>query len=225
MSNETENRKKYVSIAKSYLGMKEGSKEHEQILHYFNRAKPQGYKARISDPWCAIFMSACAVQAFGKKNAVTFFPLSASCPRIVTESKAKSIWVEKDSYKPKSGDLILYDWDDSGKGDDKNSPDHVGIVETVRDGKITVIEGNYNDKVKERIIKINGENIRGFATPHFDRIKSVAKKTNKQIAKEVIAGKWGNGKDRKEALEAAGYDYKAVQKEVNKLMKEGEKKK
>jgi len=46
-----------------------------------------------------------------------------------------------------------------------------------------------------------------------------AKKSNKQIAKEVVAGKWGNGDARKKKLKAAGYDYKAIQKEVNKLMR------
>lgn len=39
-----------------------------------------------------------------------------------------------------------------------------------------------------------------------------------QIAKEVMAGKWGNGTARKEALAKAGYDYSAVQAAVNKLM-------
>lgn len=38
------------------------------------------------------------------------------------------------------------------------------------------------------------------------------------IAREVIAGKWGNGSDREAKLTAAGYDYNAVQKEVNRLM-------
>ena len=42
-----------------------------------------------------------------------------------------------------------------------------------------------------------------------------AKKTVSQLADEVIAGKWGNGSDRKARLEAAGYDYSAVQAEVN----------
>lgn len=42
-----------------------------------------------------------------------------------------------------------------------------------------------------------------------------ARKTNEQIADEVIAGKWGNGADRKARLEAAGYDYSAIQKIVN----------
>ena len=45
------------------------------------------------------------------------------------------------------------------------------------------------------------------------------KKSNEEIAKEVIAGKWGNGADRKKKLQAAGYDYSAIQKIVNKLLK------
>ena len=39
-----------------------------------------------------------------------------------------------------------------------------------------------------------------------------------EIAKEVIAGKWGNGSDRKAKLVKAGYDYNKVQEEVNKIL-------
>lgn len=38
------------------------------------------------------------------------------------------------------------------------------------------------------------------------------------VAKEVIAGKWGTGDARKNALEAAGYDYKVVQAKVNEIL-------
>lgn len=48
---------------------------------------------------------------------------------------------------------------------------------------------------------------------------TTAKKSVTEIAKEVIAGKWGNGDARKKALTAAGYDYSAVQKKVNELLK------
>ena len=44
------------------------------------------------------------------------------------------------------------------------------------------------------------------------------------IAKEVIAGKWGNGAVRKRRLEKAGYDYLQVQKCVNYLLSSGSKK-
>lgn len=45
------------------------------------------------------------------------------------------------------------------------------------------------------------------------------KKTVDELAREVINGKWGNGTDRKNRLTAAGYDYSAVQKRVNELLK------
>lgn len=48
--------------------------------------------------------------------------------------------------------------------------------------------------------------------------KKATKKSNKQIAKEVVAGKWGNGVARRLKLKAAGYNYKEIQKEVNKLI-------
>lgn len=45
--------------------------------------------------------------------------------------------------------------------------------------------------------------------------QKAAKKTVEQVASEVIQGKWGNGSERKEKLQKAGYDYDAVQKAVN----------
>lgn len=42
-----------------------------------------------------------------------------------------------------------------------------------------------------------------------------AKKSNEEIADEVIRGDWGNGNDRKQRLTAAGYDYSAIQAIVN----------
>lgn len=41
------------------------------------------------------------------------------------------------------------------------------------------------------------------------------KKSNEEIANEVINGAWGNGEDRKNRLTQAGYDYRAIQDIVN----------
>lgn len=48
-------------------------------------------------------------------------------------------------------------------------------------------------------------------------VSTPTRKSNTEIAKEVIAGKWGNGADRKTKLTKAGYDYAKIQAEVNKL--------
>lgn len=45
-----------------------------------------------------------------------------------------------------------------------------------------------------------------------------ARKSVSELAVEVIAGKWGNGADRRQRLNDAGYDYNAVQSEVNKRL-------
>ena len=45
-----------------------------------------------------------------------------------------------------------------------------------------------------------------------------SKKSNEVIANEVIAGKWGNGADRKNRLTSAGYNYDAIQDIVNQKM-------
>ena len=47
---------------------------------------------------------------------------------------------------------------------------------------------------------------------------STGKKSTDTIAKEVIAGEWGNGDARKKKLEAAGYDYDTIQKRVNEML-------
>lgn len=46
-----------------------------------------------------------------------------------------------------------------------------------------------------------------------------AKKTNMEVAREVIAGKWGNNPVRKQRLTAAGYNAAEIQKLVNQLLK------
>ena len=47
--------------------------------------------------------------------------------------------------------------------------------------------------------------------------KNTEKKSNMQIAKEVLDGKWGNGDSRKKRLKSAGYDPKEIQRLVNKM--------
>ena len=55
--------------------------------------------------------------------------------------------------------------------------------------------------------------------PKTETTSTTKKKSVTALAKEVIAGKWGAGEDRKKRLTAAGYDYAAVQKKVNEILK------
>ena len=77
--------------------------------------------------------------------------------------------MEDENRTPQPGDIIFYDWEDKGTGDNQGWSDHVGIVEKVSGGKITVIEGNYSEAVKRRNIAVNGKFIRGFGIPNYDK--------------------------------------------------------
>ena len=60
----------------------------------------------------------------------------------------------------------------------------------------------------------------GESTPTPAPTPSVSK-SNEELANEVIAGKWGNGDDRKNRLTSAGYNYSAVQSIVNQKLSGG----
>lgn len=160
-------RKKLVQTALEDMGAKEGGARHKKIIDTFNKVKPDGWPMTYKAPWCAAAVSAWAIEAFGADKAKKAFPLSANCGTIIKKAKKLGTWKEKDSYKPTAGDWVLYDWDDSGKGDDKNGPDHVGLIQKVGDKYFTVIEGNKNDAVENRRVAINGKYIRGFVVPDY----------------------------------------------------------
>ncbi|MBR2884131.1 MAG: hypothetical protein IKB93_04995 [Clostridia bacterium] len=104
---------------------------------------------------------------------------------------------------------------------DGNGSYKITLFENVSGSKITVIEGNCGNKVARRTISVNGKYIRGFVTPHYEKITvdNVPVKSIDEVTKEVLSGKWGTGAKRKQALVNAGYDYDAVQKRVNEIVK------
>lgn len=65
------------------------------------------------------------------------------------------------------------------------------------------------------IIKNGGFNGYGKGTPSPAPQPTPSKKSNEELANEVIAGQWGNGDDRRNRLTQAGYNYDAVQSIVN----------
>ena len=53
----------------------------------------------------------------------------------------------------------------------------------------------------------------------FNPKETTPRKSNEEIAVEVIEGKWGVGNDRRQRLSNAGYDYKEIQKIVNDMLR------
>ena len=182
MTTAKDLRKKLVETAYKDIGAKEGGKVHKHIIDVFNKVKPDGWAMTYTAPWCAAAVSSWAIEAFGTDKAKKYFPLSANCGTIITKAKKLGIWKEKDSYKPTAGDWILYDWQDSGKGDNTGSPDHVGLVQKVGEKYFTVIEGNKNDAVEQRRVAINGKYVRGFVVPDYAKMVPAPKKAEPKKA-------------------------------------------
>ena len=156
-----------VHFAMRFNGVKRGSTEHKAIIDGYNNINPlpRGYVVKYTDAWCATFAS------YVFSNFTADFPFECSCGKMIEKSQKMGIWEENDAYTPKIGDVILYDWSDSGIGDNAGTPDHVGIVVTIDGAKMQVIEGNKNDAVGIRNMSVNGRFIRGYILPHFTEVK------------------------------------------------------
>ena len=156
-----------VNLAKSWVGKNEADGSFKSIIDIYNSHKPyaRGVKMEYNWEWCACTWSALAI----KLGYTDIIPLEISCTKLIELAKEMGIWVEADDHIPAPGDGVIYDWQDtSGKADNKGGPDHIGIVEDVKNGIITVIEGNYSNSVKRRQLEVNGKYIRGFICPKYD---------------------------------------------------------
>ena len=213
-----------VKKIESWIGLNEADGSFTKILDIYNAYDnlPRKIKMTKTMSWCACTWSAVAIDL----GYTDIMPIEISCGNLITLAKKAGIWVESDAYVAKIGDGILYDWDDSGKGDTTGWPEHVGVVTEVSGGYYVVSEGNYKNRVGKRTISVNGRFIRGFITPKYDSESisiqppnTTVLKDNKTVAREVILGTWGSGKDRIKNLVAAGYDATIIQETVNQLLK------
>lgn len=163
--NELDRRILFVKNAQKYEGLREADNSHRQIIDLYNsiRPLPRGYAMTYTDPWCAAFVSAVGYES-GMSDII--YP-ECSCDVMISLYSGTGRWMENDDYVPLIGDLVMYDWNDSGEGDNTGSADHVGIVEAVNGDKMLVIEGNISDRVDYRELNINSINIRGFCLPDF----------------------------------------------------------
>lgn len=214
-------RTKVIEQARAWLGCNEADGTHKKIIDIYNTQNPlpRRYKVQYTDAWCATFVSAVAV----KLGYTAIIPCECSCNYMIQGFKNLGCWVENDAYTPKPADVIFYDWQDSGSGDNVGSSDHVGYVDSCDGVNIVVIEGNKNNAVERRTLKVNSRYIRGFGVPKYNTESTNNnannnKKSVEEVAREVIAGLWSTGEERKTRLVNAGYDYNAVQSRVNAIL-------
>lgn len=158
-------RSKVVAQAQAWLGYNENDETFKEIIDVYNSHKPlaRGYTMKYTDEWCATFVSAVSIRC----GYTDIMPTECGCEKMIDLYQALGCWEEDDSYVPDTGDVIFYDWQDSGSGDNTGHADHVGIVESVSGSTITVIEGNYSSSVKRRTLQVNSKYIRGFGLPKY----------------------------------------------------------
>lgn len=162
---EADARQKIISVAVSWYGRNEADGSHRFIIDLYNSYIPlaRGYKVKYTDAWCATMASAAAIKA----GFTDIIPTECGCGQLIAAFQAMNRWVENDAYIPSPGDYIFYDWDDTGAGDCTGWPEHVGIVISVFDNVIKVIEGNKDDAVGYREVRVNGRYIRGYGVPDY----------------------------------------------------------
>lgn len=156
-----------VDTACSYLGCKESDGTHKKIIDIYNSQPklPRGYRVTYADAWCATYVSAISVLC----GITDIMPTECGCEQMITLYKKLDGWTEDESITPDPGDIIFYDWEDNGAGDDTGYADHVGIVTDVTGGVMKIIEGNMSDAVSYRDIPVNARYIRGYGRPKYDQ--------------------------------------------------------
>ena len=159
------NLNRVLDIARSYLGVETGSKEHKKIVDAYNSVnpKPAGYTAKYDDDWCDIFVTTVFQQA-GLSHLIG---RECGVQRHIGIMEKKGIW--KGKSLPQQGDIVTFDWDGGGWAD------HIGIVESASNGVITTIEGNSSlsagstekTRVNRKTYNWDSKYIKGYVRPAY----------------------------------------------------------
>ena len=115
-----------------------------------------GFGSRVE--WCACLVSWCANEC-GYIDA-GIIPKFASCDVGMEWFKDHNRW-QTNTYTPREGDIIFFDWDSDGYAN------HVGIVDKVENGKVHTIEGNSGDACKRLQYNSDDFRILGYGVPAY----------------------------------------------------------
>lgn len=197
-----------ISAAKAELGTKESPANSNNVKYntwYYGKSV-----SGSAYPWCAVFVS------WLFKNEQSLCRKTASCVEMLSWFEQKGQTVKN----PQAGDIVFFKYSTNNR-----KTNHVGLVVDVNGKTITTIEGNTsttsNDNGGAVMQRTRKANIVAYARPRYSNAAIILNnnKSKEDIAKEVIAGKWGSGNDRRQRLTKAGYDYKEIQSLVNQILK------
>lgn len=228
---------KVITTAKSYVGYAEEPKgsNKNKFAAMIDSKYPDFYNGKKNGcAWCDVYVDAVFLESVGEDEALRLLcqpkhSTGAGCKFSAQFYKNAKQW----HTEPAVGDQIFF-----YVGGDIN---HTGIVTKVDANRVYTVEGNSGDMVKTHSYALTNKNIAGYGRPAYRgeiteggsiadtaptapaqgtpaNAEKPALLSDEEIAREVIAGKWGNGKERRTRLEAAGYNYNNVQAVVNKII-------
>lgn len=200
--NEAELRQLMVNTFMKFKDNKMGSTGHHKIIDTYNTQNPlpRGYKMTYKDDWCAATCTAIGIMC-GLQNIIFG---ECSCTKLIQLYTKAGRWIENEADKNayKVGNFIIYDWNDGinyERYDDKDSPEHIGMIYEVHDTYVMVIEGNMGSPshVGTRKVYINGRYIRGICAPDYASMVGKIKKVNNEKPSPIqktqltVDGSWG----------------------------------
>ena len=201
--------KQIIDRAKSQIGVCENPPNSNNVIYntwYYGHPV-----SGASYPWCAVFIS----WLFKAEQSLCL--KTASCVQMLE-------WFEKRGQivkTPQAGDIVFFKYSTNNR-----RTNHVGLVVSYDGKTINTIEGNTSTTSQDnggKVMQRNRySNIVAYARPKYQdgSLTNITNhKSNEEIAKEVIAGEWGTGNDRRQRLSNAGYDYRAIQDLVNQMLR------
>lgn len=210
---------KLIDFALSQVGYKESGNNITKYSAEIDQNYPDFYNGKKQGAaWCDIFVDYCFLHEFGEEQALFMLcqpkkSAGAGCKFSADFFKNAGRW----SSSPEIGDQIFY-------YDSKGVINHTGLVYKVDSMKVYTVEGNSDDQVKTHAYSLTNKKIAGYGRPRYDEAAPEPQKPDllslDLIAKQVIAGKYGNDPERSQKLAAEGYDPQAVQDKVNELLEE-----
>lgn len=156
---------KWVAWHKAQEGYKPSSGKYNKYAEMldaipgFYNGKKNGYD------WCDVYADCSYVANFGAEKGRNMiyqptYSLGAGCGYSVQYYKAAKAWYTK----PEVGDQIFFGY---------NGGDHTGCVIAVNDEYVTTMEGNYNNDVYSRKLKLNDYRIAGYGRPNWSLVADI----------------------------------------------------
>lgn len=203
-----------IDKAKEEIGVHESPPNSNNVKYntwFYGHPVQDGVPSGTTYPWCAVFIS------WLFKADPSLCIKSASCANMLA-------WFEKKGQvvkTPQAGDIVFFKYNTNNR-----RTNHVGLVVSVSDDGRTIntIEGNTSISSQDnggKVMQRNRySNIVAYARPRYIEgtlTNITGHKSLEEIAMDVIRGKYGVMPERKQKLEAEGYNYTDVRAMVNKL--------